>query len=125
MLEVEASPSLRDFSCPDAKLFAGKAMPGGCRVFFVRDALDRPAYDPVTFGTGNNQRNPEPRFTVWITALTRDPHIALVHVLLDDGAHSALPDNLMRADTAPCNLQLTPEQCTRMRDSARQNGLLH
>ncbi len=83
----------------------------------------------MTFGTGNSRRNPELRFTVWITALTRDPHIALahelVHVLLDDGAHSALPDNLMRADTAPSNLQLTPEQCTGMRDSARQNGLLH
>ena len=29
-----------------------------------------------------------------------------------------------RANPAPCNLQLTPEQCTGMRDSARQNGLL-
>ena len=128
VLEVEANPSLRDFSRPNAKRLAGKVMPGGSRVFFVRDTLDRPAYDAVTFGTGNSRRNPELRFTVWITALTRDPHIALahelVHVLLDDGAHSALPDNLMRADTAPGNLQLTPEQCTGMRDSARQNGLL-
>jgi hypothetical protein len=98
-------------------------------VFFVRDTLDRPAYDAVTFGTANSRRNPELRFTVWMTAVTRDPHIALahelVHVLLDDGAHSNLPHNLMRADTSPDNLKLTAEQCTRMRDTARKNGLLH
>jgi len=103
--------------------------PGVPRVFFVRDTLDRPAYDAVTFGTANSRRNPELRFTVWMTAVTRDPHIALahelVHVLLDDGAHSTLPHNLMRADTSPDNLKLTAEQCARMRDTARNNGLLH
>ena len=129
VLEVEANTSLRDFSRSNARLLSSEVAPGGPRVFFIRDTLDRPAYDAVTFGTGNSRRNPELRFTVWMTALTRDPHIALahelVHVLLDDGAHSTLPHNLMRSDTSPDNLELTPEQCTRMRDTARKNGLLH
>ena len=129
VLEVEANTSLRDFSRSNAKLLSGKVAPGVPRVFFVRDTLDRPAYDAVTFGTANSRRNPELRFTVWMTAVTRDPHIALAHelahVLLDDGAHSTLPRNLMRADTSPDNLKLTAEQCTRMRDTARNNGLLH
>jgi len=129
VLEVEANTSLRDFSRSNATLLSGKVAPGVPRVFFVRDTLDRPAYDAVTFGTGNSRRNPELRFTVWMTAATRDPHIALahelVHVLLDDGAHSTLPHNLMRADTSPDNLKLTSEQCIGMRDTARNNRLLH
>ena len=46
-------------------------------------------------------------------------------LLLDGEFQPTLPHNLMRADTSPHNLKLTPEQCTGIRDSARNNRLLH
>ena len=95
---------------------------------FVRDTLDRPAFDAVTFGTANSRSRPYLRFTVWLTAATRDPHIALahelVHMLLDDGSHTRLPGNLMRGDTSPENVELNEQQCSKMRDTAQRNGLL-
>ena len=66
--------------------------------------------------------------TVWITAGIRDLPIALahelVHVLTDSGEHSNASDNLMRADTAPGNTRLTPEQCGSILAIGQANGLL-
>jgi len=128
MLEIAAADGVRDFSRSNAKLLTKKAGTQGPRVFFVRDTLDRPAFDAVTFGTANSRSIPDLRFTVWMTAVTRDPHIALAHelahMLLDDGSHTRLPGNLMRSDTSPDNVELNEQQCSKMRDTARQNGLL-
>jgi hypothetical protein len=128
MLEVTAADGVRDFSRSNAKLLTEKVGTEGPRVFFVRDTLDRPAFDAVTFGTANSRSNPDLRFTVWMTAATRDPHIALAHelahTLLDDGSHTGLPGNLMRSDTSPDNVELNEQQCSMMRNTARENGLL-
>ena len=128
MLEVSAPDGVRDFSRSNAKLLTEKFGSQGPRVFFVRDTLDRPAFEAVTFGTANSKSHPALRFTVWITAATHDPHIALAHelahVLLDDGSHPQSPGNLMRSDTSSDNVELSAKQCTRMRHMARLNGLL-
>ncbi len=128
LIELVAAESLRDFSRSNAKLLMHKIGTAGPRVFFVRDTLDRPAFDAVTFGTSNSRRNPALRFTVWITAEVQDPHVALAHefahMLLDDGAHTRAPNNLMRSDTAPGNIELSEQQCQTMRDAATRNGLL-
>ncbi len=128
MLEVSAPDGVRDFSRSNAKLLTDKVGSQGPRVFFVRDTLDRPAFEAVTFGTANSKSNPALRFTVWITAATRDPHIALAHelahVLLDDGSHTPSPGNLMHSDTSSGSVELSAKQCTKMRHMAQLNGLL-
>ena len=48
----------------------------------------------------------------------------LIHVLTDNGEHSTLPGNLMRDETAPQNTNLTPGQCSRIRQSGSARGLL-
>jgi len=127
-LRLSTNETLRDFSRPNAVRLAEAVSDRGARVFFVKDTLDRPAFDAMTFGTSNSRANPVLRFTVWLTEMSADPHIALahelVHVLLDDGTHVFSPDNLMRADTSGDNTTLTPEQCLLMRKRARDNGLV-
>jgi hypothetical protein len=63
-----------------------------------------------------------------MTRATRDPGIALAHelahVLMDSGDHSEEEGNLMRAETAPQNLRLSPQQCSRIRAVATANGLI-
>ena len=128
LVSLEANDGIRDFSISNARLIAGVLNSDRASVFFVRDTVDRPAFDAVAFGTRNSVNTPELRFTAWVTTMTVDPHIALahelVHVLMDDGTHSYAPRNLMRGDTSPNNLELTATQCELMQRNARANGLL-
>ncbi len=97
-------------------------------VYFVRDTLHRPAYDAEAIGKGNSQTRPALMYTVWITEAIKDPGISLAHelahVLMDSGEHVDLARNLMRADTAPDNLELTQAQCERLLSQGILNELL-
>jgi hypothetical protein len=97
-------------------------------VYFVTDTRHQPAFDAEAIGRGNSQTRPELTDSVWVTRATRDVGIALahelVHVLTDSGEHIERPGNLMRAETAPENTQLTGAQCAQMRDVGTKNGLL-
>lgn len=97
-------------------------------VYFVRDTLRVDAYDAVAIGKSNSASLPSLRYTVWFTEATRDPGIALAHelahILMDSGRHVETPGNLMRADTAPGNTNVTPEQCRTMVASGQENGLI-
>lgn len=97
-------------------------------VYFVRDTLQVDAYDAVAIGKSNSASLPSLRYTVWFTEATRDPGIALAHelahILMDSGRHVETPGNLMRAETAPGNTDLTPEQCRTMVTSGEENGLI-
>ena len=108
--------------------FARRSGLGKPAIFFVDDTLQRPAFDAEAIGRANAKTRPEMADTVWITAAIRDLPIALahelVHVLTDSGDHSNAPDNLMRADTAPGNTHLTPEQCSSIAATGQANGLL-
>ncbi len=113
---------------PHSREFARRSGLGKPAVFFVDDTLQRPAFDAEAIGRANAKARPEMADTVWITAGIRDLPIALahelVHVLTDSGEHSNAPDNLMRADTAPGNTRLTPEQCGSILAIGQANGLL-
>jgi hypothetical protein len=113
---------------PDSREFARQSGLGKPAIFFVDDTLQRPAFDAEAIGRANAKTRPEMADTVWITAAIRDLPIALahelVHVLTDSGDHSNAPDNLMRADTAPGNTNLTPEQCNSIVAIGQANGLL-
>lgn len=113
---------------PHSREFARRSGLGKPAVFFVDDTLQRPAFDAEAIGRANAKARPEMADTVWITAGIRDLPIALahelVHVLTDSGEHSNASDNLMRADTAPGNTRLTPEQCGRILAIGQANGLL-
>ena len=128
LVSLATNDGIRDFSMSNARLITKVIKSDRARVFFVRDTVDRPAFDAVAFGTRNSMSTPELRFTAWLTTMTVDPHIALahelVHVLMDDGTHSYAPTNLMRGDTSPNNLELTAAQCELMQRNARANGLL-
>lgn len=121
-------PGYRYLSTPVSRALVRRVRPAKPAVFFVRDSRHVPVFDAEAFGTGNSATRPELAFTVWLTAYIRDLPIAiaheLAHVLMDSGAHSFEPGNLMRDETAPGNTALTPEQCTRMVEAGERNGLL-
>jgi hypothetical protein len=121
-------PGLRYLSTPVSRQLVRRVRPAKPAVFFVRDTRHVPTFDAEAFGTGNTATRPELLFTVWITAAIRDLPLALAHelahVLMDSGAHSAEPGNLMRDETAPGNTRLAPEQCARMVEVGERNGLL-
>lgn len=97
-------------------------------VYFVRDTLQVNAFDAEAIGRSNSAQRPALRYTVWVAEGTRDPGIALahelVHVLMDSGRHADIPGNLMRADTAPSNTALSPEQCEAVVRKGMANGLV-
>jgi hypothetical protein len=121
-------PELRYLSTPVARGLVRRTQVAKPAVFFVRDTRHQPVYDAEAFGTGNTATRPELAGTVWITAWIRDLPIALahelVHVLMDSGAHSVEPGNLMRDETAPGNTRLGAEQCARIVSAGERNGLL-
>ena len=126
--EFDGPQQFRNLFTPQSREFARRSALAKPAVFFVDDTLQRPAFDAEAVGRGNARTRPEMADTVWITAATRDLPIVLahelVHVLSDSGAHSEVPGNLMREDTAPGNTQLGPEQCSRIVAVGLTNGLL-
>ena len=136
--DIDVSPAqLREFDgpqryrylrTPDSREFARRAGLLKPTIFFVDDTLQRPAFDAEAIGRGNAKSRPEMTDTVWITAGIRDLPVALahelVHVLTDSGAHSDVPGNLMRDDTAAGNTRLTAEQCGSIVTIGTANGLL-
>lgn len=126
--EFEGPERFRYLSTPDSREFARRSGLAKPAVFFVDDTRHRPAFDAEAIGRANARTRPEMANTVWITATIRDLPVALahelVHVLTDSGEHSTAPDNLLRADTAPGNARLSPEQCSSIVSIGRANGLL-
>ena len=127
-LNLSAPSRYLDFSTPVSRELARLHPLPRPAIYFVRDTRSRPAFEAEAIGRGNSRTRPELADTVWITANTRDPGIALAHelahVLMDSGEHSDEPGNLMRDETSAANTALSAAQCTRMRSTASENGLL-
>ncbi|HET7765184.1 MAG TPA: hypothetical protein VFK92_08835 [Burkholderiales bacterium] len=125
---LRVRPDLMDFSTPAARELARAHPVARPAVYLVRDTRSHPAFDAEAIGRGNSGTRPEIADTVWMTAATRDPGIALAHelahVLMDSGEHSDEEGNLMRDETSPRNTSLSAAQCARLRDTGRANGLL-
>ena len=123
-----AAPDYLDFSTPAARALARTHPVARPAVYLVRDTKNRPAFDAEAIGRGNSRSRPELADTIWMTAATRDPGIALAHelahVLMDSGEHSNEEGNLMREETSPRNASLGAAQCARLRDTGSRNGLL-
>ena len=128
LLVLQVPPDLRDFSTPAARELARAHPVARPAVYLVRDTRSRPAFDAEAIGRANSGTRPEIADTVWMTAATRDPGIALAHelahVLMDSGEHSEEAGNLMRDETSARNTSLSAQQCARLRDTGRTNGLL-
>ena len=127
-VSLSVPPRYLDFSTPVARELAVAAPVRRPAIYLVRKTLNRPAFQAEAIGRGNSRTRPELTDTVWITAGTRDPGIALAHelahVLMNSGEHSDDPNNLMHGETTGSNTQLSVTQCTQMRETARGNGLL-
>lgn len=97
-------------------------------VWFVRDTRQRPAFDAEAIGRGNSRMRPELADSIWVTRATGDLGIAiaheLAHVLMDSGAHSNEPGNLMREETSPASKLLSATQCAQLRETGTANGML-
>jgi len=97
-------------------------------VYFVRDTLQKDAYDAEAIGKGNSATRPTLVYTLWLTEALKHPAIGLAHelthILMDSGAHVDRPGNLMREETDAQNLKLTPEQCQQLVASGTENALL-
>jgi hypothetical protein len=127
-LQSLAAPDYLDFSTPVARELSRAHPVARPAVYLVRDTKSRPAFDAEAIGRGNSRSRPELADTVWMTAATRDPGIALAHelthVLMDSGEHSDEEENLMREETSARNASLTASQCARLRETGSRNGLL-
>lgn len=127
-LDTLDAPEQLDFSTPAARILARAHPVAHPAVYLVRETRSRPAFDAEAIGRGNSRTRPELADTVWMTAATRDPGVALAHelahVLMDSGEHSEEGGNLMRDETSPRNRFLSAVQCARLRDTGRGNGLL-
>jgi hypothetical protein len=127
-VSLSAPARYLDFSTPAARELARLHPVSRPAIYLVRDTRSHPAFDAETIGRGNSRTRPELAYTVWMTAATRDPGVALAHelahVLMDSGEHSDEPGNLMRDETSTANTALSATQCTRLRETARANGLL-
>ena len=128
LVRIRAPERFHDFHTPLSRQLARAVPLERPAIWFVRDTRQRPAFDAEAIGRGNSRTRPELTDTVWVTRGTRELAIAiaheLAHVLMDSGEYSQEPGNLMREETAPGSTGLSPAQCTRMRDTARANGLL-
>ncbi len=122
------NPGFRYLSTPAARELVRRMRPAKPAAFFVRDSRHQPVFDAEAFGRGNTASRPELAGTVWVTLYIRDLPIALAHelahVLMDSGAHSYEPGNLMREDTALAGTVLDAAQCGRMRTRGTENGWL-
>lgn len=125
---LEVPPRLMDFSTPTARELARAYPVARPAVYLVRDTKSRPAFDAEAIGRSNSRTRPEIADTVWMTAASRDPGVALAHelahVLMDSGEHSEEERNLMREQTSARNKRLSAAQCARLRDTGKANGLL-
>lgn len=128
LVAVEAPERYRWFDTPYSRRLARVLQLARPTVYFVADTRQRPAFDAEAIGRGNSRSRPELADTVWMTFGIADPGVALahelVHVLMDSGAHSQEPGNLMQERTAPANAKLSPAQCQRLLQTAARNGLL-
>lgn len=128
LVRIGASERFRDFATLASRELARAVPLSRPVIWFVRATRQRPAFDAEAIGRGNSRTRPELTDTVWVTLGTRDLGIAvaheLAHVLMDSGAHTDEPGNLMREETSPKNTTLSPEQCTELRDTGTANGLL-
>lgn len=126
--QLAAPPRFRYYRTPVSRELARLAPVPRPAIYFVEDTLNRPAFDAEAIGRANSANRPELADTIWVAAGTRDLHVALAHelfhVLMDSGAHSDEPNNLMLPETAPENTRLTDSQCAQMRATAQRNGLL-
>jgi len=128
LLVIAVPPSLMDFSTPAARELARTHPVPRPALYLVRDTRSRPAFDAEAIGRGNSRMRPEIADTVWMTAATRNPGVALAHelahVLMDSGEHSEEAGNLMRGETSAENTSLSAAQCARLRDTGSARGLL-
>jgi hypothetical protein len=125
---VEAPRRYHFYSTPVSRGLLGRMPAPRPAVFFVDDTHNRPAYEAEAIGRGNAVGRPELADTIWIAHGARNLPQALahelVHVLSDSGEHSREPGNLMRPETSPQNIQLTEQQCARLRARGEAHGLL-
>ena len=125
---LDAPPRFRNYETRVSRELARRVPVPRPAIYFVADTLNRPAFDAEAIGRANSGNRPELADTIWVAAGTLDLHVVLAHelthVLMDSGAHSGEPGNLMRGETTPENTRLTETQCARMRVTAERNGLL-
>jgi hypothetical protein len=128
LVRIGAPARFRDFHTSTSRELARAVPLAKPALYFVAGSRERPAFDAEAIGRGNSRTRPELADTVWVTRGTRDLGIVLAHelahVLMDSGAHSDEPGNLMREDTAPGNTRLSDGQCARLREKGAANGLL-
>jgi hypothetical protein len=119
---------LRYFTAETAQALVAARTYAKPAAYLVADTRRPVPYDAEAFAPANSAGYPSLADTVWVVRSTPHPGIALahelVHVLTDDGGHSAVASNLMRDETAPKNTNLSPDQCRRIVESGRKRGLL-
>lgn len=128
LYEFEGPARYRWLDTPVSRELARRTRLARPAVYFVAGTRHVPAFDAEAFGRANSARRPELAYSVWIVAGARDLPVALahelVHVLADSGEHSDAPGNLMRDETAPDAVVLTPAQCRRVLEGGVRNALL-
>ncbi len=127
-LEVEAPAYLQHLSTGNAMTLARKVPTDHVTVVFANDTNMQTQFDAEAFGEGNTGNRPWMRYSLWITAVTRDTGIALAHelfhIMTNNGSHVSMADNLMQESTSPANRSLSAEQCAHAVSYATEAQLL-
>lgn len=125
---LRAPEMLLYFTERTAKHLASRVSFSRPTVYFLRDTLKLDAYEAEAIGKSNSHTRPTLTNTVWMTENITDAGIGLAHevahILMDNGQHVDLPENVMRADTSPDNVRFTDDQCETMRLIGTVNQLL-
>lgn len=125
---LSAPERLRYFTAETAEALVKARAYAKPAAFLVAETRRPVPFDAEAFAPANSAGNPSLADTVWIVRKTPNPGIALahelVHVLTDNGEHSAVAGNLMRDETAPENTNLAPDQCRRILQIGSERGLL-
>ena len=128
LVQIAAPEAYRDLSPQASRQLAAQLAPARPAIFFVRNTRMRPPFEAEAFGIGNTRARPELVSTIWVTRSAADlPETLaheLFHVIANSGEHSEHEANLMYDRTAPGRHQLTPAQCSTLRETGQQNRLL-
>lgn len=125
ILSVDAAQYLQDLATGSARTLLSHVRSSGSKrriaIVFARDTRMSQSFDAEAFGEANTRSRPWLTNSVWLTLALRDRGIALAHelfhVLVNSGAHSEQPGNLMLARTSGSNRSLSDQQCRQLRKS--------
>jgi hypothetical protein len=124
--DVQVSSYLKDFHSITSKTITDQLKTDRPAIFLVRDTLRSIPFEGEAFAMSNTTLMPWLKDTAWLVGNVQHPGKVLahelVHILLDNGTHSADPKNLMHEKTSLLSDNLTVKQCQSIQQNLKVHG---